>query len=56
MFRKPLDTYRYTQNETVFIQCEASYDPDLDLIYVWNFNGKRIDMEKEVYFFKQVIV
>ncbi|VDI31183.1 contactin 1 [Mytilus galloprovincialis] len=54
LFRKPNNFYRdYVQNDTVFINCEASYDPALDLIYVWKFNGKRIDMEKESYFFTQ---
>lgn len=54
LFRTPNKFYsNYVQNDTVFINCEASYDPDLDLIYVWKFNGKRIDMEKEAYFFTQ---
>ena len=37
-------------NETIFIRCEASYEPELDLIYVWNKNGHRIDIEKDFYY------
>lgn len=44
------DAYKRTQNETVFIHCEASYDKDLDLIYVWSFNGKRLDLDKDPYY------
>jgi len=37
-------------NETIFIRCEASYEPELDLIYVWNKNGHRIDIENDFYY------
>ena len=37
-------------NETKFIRCEASYDPELDLVYIWYLNGHRIDMEKDFHY------
>lgn len=37
-------------NRTTFIPCKASYDINLDLIYMWTFNGKLIDFEKEFHY------
>lgn len=40
--------YHVDRNGTVFIQCQASYDAsNLDLVYVWKFNGKLIDFERD---------
>lgn len=38
------------QNETKFIRCEASYDQELDLVYVWNLNGHRINITKDFHY------
>lgn len=37
-------------NRTTFIPCKASYDINLDLVYMWTFNGKLIDFEKEFHY------
>lgn len=40
--------YHVDRNGTVFIQCQASYDAsNLDLVYVWKFNGELIDFERD---------
>ncbi|XP_022336470.2 contactin-like [Crassostrea virginica] len=37
-------------NRTAFIPCRASYDINLDLVYMWTFNGKLIDFEKDFHY------
>ena len=37
-------------NETAFLYCQASYNPKVDLVYVWKFNGYPIDPEKNAHF------
>jgi hypothetical protein len=37
-------------NNTAFFYCEASFDPELDLIYMWTFNGKLIDTLNDPHF------
>lgn len=40
--------YHVDRNGTVFIQCQASYDAsNLDLVYVWKFNGELIDFGRD---------
>ncbi|XP_052094174.1 contactin-like [Mytilus californianus] len=46
----PAVTDKAVQNETKFIRCEASYDPELDLVYVWNLNGHRINIVKDFHY------
>ncbi|KAJ8307352.1 hypothetical protein KUTeg_015436 [Tegillarca granosa] len=44
---KPKATQTVFVNETAFIACEASYNPALDLLYIWKFNGQAIDVDKD---------
>ncbi|XP_021368821.1 contactin-like [Mizuhopecten yessoensis] len=37
-------------NDTAFLRCEASYDPVLDLMYAWKFNGRELDIEDDVHY------
>ncbi|XP_071155484.1 contactin-like [Mytilus edulis] len=37
-------------NETAFIRCQATVDPNIDLVYSWKFNGHQIDVENDIYF------
>lgn len=34
------------QNKTALIYCSASYDLSLDLVYVWTFSGKILDLQR----------
>ena len=38
----PVNT-RVSVNSTAFLTCMASYDPLMDLVYTWYFNGKLLD-------------
>ncbi|XP_022311293.1 contactin-like [Crassostrea virginica] len=41
-------TFTVDRNGSLFIQCQASYDAsNLDLVYVWKFNGQLIDLDRE---------
>lgn len=37
-----------TVGENATMQCAASFDPSLDLTFVWSFNGYVIDFNKEI--------
>ncbi|XP_033733022.1 contactin-like [Pecten maximus] len=37
-------------NDTAFLRCEASYDPVLDLMYAWKFNGRELDIANDVHY------
>ncbi|KAK3105798.1 hypothetical protein FSP39_005948 [Pinctada imbricata] len=37
-------------NQTAFLQCSASYDTNLDLIYLWKKNGMIIDPKHDVHY------
>lgn len=37
-------------NWIMFILCKVFYDINFDLVYMWIFNGKLIDFEKEFYY------
>lgn len=38
------------QNKTALIYCTASYDVSLDLVYVWTFSGKIIDLQRNAHY------
>ena len=42
--RPPAPQTPVYQNKTALIYCTASYDMTLDLVYVWTFSGKIIDI------------
>ncbi|XP_071103129.1 contactin-3-like [Haliotis cracherodii] len=37
-------------NTTAFFYCQASFDPHLDMVYVWTFNGRMIDFHDQTHF------
>ncbi|XP_060078104.1 contactin-like [Ylistrum balloti] len=48
--RGPQAETKVVMNETAFLPCEASYDTNLDLVYVWKFNGHDIDPDVDVHY------
>ncbi|XP_064610241.1 contactin-like isoform X2 [Liolophura sinensis] len=49
IFRSP-DSTSTVVNSTAFLYCQASHSRDLDLVYMWFFNGRRIDLKNNPYF------
>ncbi|KAJ8307559.1 hypothetical protein KUTeg_015643 [Tegillarca granosa] len=45
--RSPKTVTETMINVTAFLPCQASYDPHLDLIYIWKLNGIDIDLETD---------
>ncbi|XP_041372375.1 contactin-like [Gigantopelta aegis] len=43
-----------TVNETAFLYCQASYNPHIDLVYMWRFNGHVIDPDENNHFVQEL--
>ncbi|KAK3105542.1 hypothetical protein FSP39_000096 [Pinctada imbricata] len=52
IFSRPLPETQVKENQTALILCQASYDPALDLIYVWKFNGRMLDIKNNPFYEK----
>lgn len=47
---------RVNKNDTVFIECQVSYDIfRVDLVLVWKFNGRIIDFTQD-FFYEKVLI
>ncbi|XP_061177623.1 contactin-like [Saccostrea echinata] len=45
-----LSGFHVDRNGSLFIPCQASYDSNnLDLVYIWKFNGQLIDFERDTF-------
>ncbi|KAK3105596.1 hypothetical protein FSP39_001377 [Pinctada imbricata] len=50
--RPPSNTFT-VKNQTAFMYCEASYDyKQYDLVYLWRFNGRMIDLDKNPHYIR----
>jgi len=43
-----------TVGESIVLPCQVSHDPSVDVVFMWSFNGNRIDFNKGIHNFERI--